>query len=495
MKADNNTNILKKLAGQTAVYGLSSIVGRLLNWLLVPIHTRIFMPNEYGIVTDLYAYVGFLLIFYTYGMETAFFRFAKEKKDTEKVYGTAQWSLLLSSLLLSGLLLFFAQPIANCLHYPPSYAGYVRWFALILATDALVTLPFAKLRHEERPLLFAGYRLFNIGLNIGLNVFFLLICPKLKDSWPIIHAIYDPQMGIGYIFLSNLVASLATFLLFLPRMLRTPLPFDRILWANMLRYALPLVVVGFAGAINEMLDRVMLKYWLPYDTDTNLAQLGVYGAAYRLCIIMALFTQAFRFAAEPFFFAQANRQNAQQIYADTMKYFIIVGLFGVMGVAFFIDIVKYLIGSAFHEGLGIVPILLFAQLMLGIYYNLAVWYKLTDKTAFGAYISLLGAGVTIIFNMLTIPLIGYWGAALTTLLCYVVMVAVSYIYGQKNYPVPYQTKRIGAYWLLTMGMVALNQLWLNELPLWPAFALRLVLLGIFTAVIYRYERSVFVGQQ
>lgn len=483
-----NASVLKKLAGQTAIYGLSSIVGRLLNWLLVPIHTRIFMREEYGIVTDLYAYVGFLLIFYTYGMETAFFRFTKDGQETDKVYSTGQWSLLISSFLLSGLLITFAAPIAEWLHYP-QHTTYIRWFALVLAADTLVALPFAKLRYEERPLRFAAYRLFNIGLNIVLTVFFLLICPYMKDTWPILGFVYRPEVGIGYIFLSNLIASLATLLLLLPKTLPSPRLFDRQLWRAMLHYSLPLVVVGFAGAINEMLDRVLLKYWLPYDITTNLAQLGIYGAAYRLCVIMALFTQAFRFAAEPFFFAQAKGSHAQSIYADTMKYFVIVGLYAFMGVSFFMDIVKYLLGSNFHEGLGVVPVLLFAQLLLGIYYNLAIWYKLTDKTIFGAYISLLGAVVTIILNIVTIPLIGYWGAALTTLICYAVMVGVCYFFGQKYYPIPYQSGRIGGYILLAVGAVIVNQVWLNYWPALPAMGVRLAFLGIFTAFVYRYEKK------
>ncbi len=430
-------SLFKRLASQTAIYGLSSIFGRLLNYLLVPIYTRVFLKAEYGVVNELYAYVGFLMIVFTYGMETAFFRYVKEKGNSSKVFSTAVISLLSSSLVLVTLFIGFSQPIANILQYP-NHSEYIIWFALVLGFDAVAAIPFANLRYEERPIRFAVIKLLNIFTNIGVVLFFVILAPKWADSSNFVASIYNPDIRIGYIFIGNLAASSLTLLLLLPEFLKLKWEFDLQLWKRMFWYALPLMVAGFAGVANEMLDRILLKYLLPYDLIGNQAQIGIYGACYKLSILMTLFVQAFRYAAEPFFFAQSNQSNAKDTYAVVMRYFVAFGVLIFLGVMLFIDIFKIFIGEDFREGLPIVPILLLANLFLGMYYNLSIWYKLTDKTKIGAKIAVIGAGITLILNVLLIPSIGYMGSAWTTLACYITMVGISYLWSRKYYLIPYE---------------------------------------------------------
>ena len=443
-------SLFKRLAGQTAIYGLSSIVGRLLNYLLVPIYTRVFEKAEYGVVTEMYGYVGFLMIVFTYGMETSFFRYVKEKAQENKVFSTAVISLLMSSVVLMAFFIGFSQSIANAIQYP-EHSEYVIWFALVLGFDAIASIPFANLRYEERPIRFAVVKMVNIFTNMGLVLFFVVLAPKIADNSTFIQAIYNPEIRIGYIFLANLAASCITLLLLLPEFRKVRWEFDPILWRKMLWYAMPLMIAGFAGIVNEMLDRVLLKYLLPYDVKTNQAHLGVYGACYKLSILMTLFTQAFRYAAEPFFFAQSNQSNAKRVYAVVMRYFVAAGILIFLGVMFFIDVFKLFIGKDFREGLFIVPILLLANLCLGIYYNLSIWYKLTDKTRIGAVIAAMGASITIVLNVALIPSIGYAGSAWATLICYASMVVISYFWSRKHYLIPYEVSRILQY--LTFGIL------------------------------------------
>ncbi|OWY20203.1 polysaccharide biosynthesis protein [Sphingobacteriales bacterium UPWRP_1] len=480
-------DIIAKLAGQTAVYGLSSIIGRLLNYLLTPLLTRVFNQADYGIITELYSYSGFFMVLFVYGMETAFFRYIKQVQQAERVYSTVMWSLLASTLLFTGLLTFFAPQIAALIQYP-NHPEYIVWFAFILGLDALSAVPFARLRYEEKAWRFAAIRLFNIGVNIGLVLFFLLLCPVWEHRFAFIGWWYRPEIGIGYVFIANLIASICTLLLLLPELLKTQLHFDTALWKQMMRYALPLVVVGFAGIINEMLDRVILKYLLPYDMATNQVMLGIYGACYKLSILMSLFTQSFRFAAEPMFFSHAGNQNAPKLYADSMKYFVVAGMVIFMGVMFFLDFFRHFIGEPFREGLAVVPFLLLANLFLGMYYNLSIWYKLTNKTQLGAYISVGGAFITILLNLLLVPLWGYMGAAWATLACYGAMTLASYLAGQHYYAVPYQSARILGYIGLGTAMVVADHYWLVNLPgNLLAFTVRVSLLLLFMGVVYLHE--------
>lgn len=466
-------NPLKKLAGQTAIYGLSSIVGRLLNYLLVPLYTRYFTTIEYGEVTTLYAYVAFLVIILTYGMETAFFRFSQREQNKRLVYSTSLISLLISSAIFIVLMYLNADSVASALNFH-GHPEYVQWFALIVGLDAVSSISFAKLREQNKAARFALVRLLNIFVNIGLNLFFIIYCPfALKNNLPsadFVRSIYSADIGIGYIFIANLVASVITILMLMPEMLSSAWRFSYSLWKKMMVFALPLVVAGLAGITNETIDRILLSQLLPVEIAAS--EVGIYGAYYKLSIIMTLFVQTFRFAAEPFFFAQEREHNARKVYADVMKYFTIITAIIFLGVMIYYDLVQQFIGQEFHDDRGviIVPVLLLANLLLGIYYNLAVWFKLTEKTKFGAYLSLFGAIVTLALNFALIPVLGFEGSAWATLICYAAMVAASYLLGRKHYPIPYRLKRIFTYLGVMLLLFFLSHIvdlgmWLNTLYL------------------------------
>lgn len=471
---------LRALAGQTALYGLSTMVGRMLNYLLVPLYTILFAPEVYGVVTDLYALVAFLNVVYTYGMETAYFR--KSADRPEAAYHAAFWSLTATTVIFTTLLLVASPSLARGLQYP-NHPEYVRWFALILGLDALAAIPFARLRQQGKALAFASIKLVNIGLNIGLNLGYLLFLPWLVSqgislpSW-----LYRPEMGVGYIFLSNLIANGITLMLLLPGMPRTFRGFDKALWREMAAYGIPLLPAGLAGMVNETLDRALLKYLLPGTTQENLYAVGIYGAVYKLAMLMSLFTQTFRTAAEPFFFQQAKGNAAPALYARIMNYFVLAGGLIFTAVILFLDIVKHFIGSAYHSGLHVVPILLLANWLLGIYYNQSVWYKLADKTRYGMWLSFVGAAVTIVANLALIPWLGYAGSAWATLACYFTMVVLSYYWGQRHYPVPYRLGRITFYLLFALGIAAIEWQFLRELDTPAVWAIRLVLWLAYLAV-------------
>lgn len=467
----------------------------MLNYLLVPFYVRLFVPAEYGVVTDLYALVAFLNIVFTYGMETAYFRKVQEAGD--KVYHTAFWSLLLSSLLFTSVLLLLAQPIANGLRYP-NHPEYVQWFALILGLDALAAMPFARLRQLQKALQFAGVKLLNIGLNIGFNLFFLLLCPWLTENnqlTALTQLVYDPQIGVGYIFLSNLLANGITLLFLLPHFPRTFVGFDLATWRSMFVYSLPLVFAGMAGMVNETIDRVLLKYLLPLSREEALHEVGVYGAVYKLAMLMSIFTQTFRTAAEPFFFQQAKNANATLTYARVMHVFVLAGGTIFLGVTLFMDVAKHFVSEAYFSGLHVVPILLLANLFLGMYYNQSVWYKLADKTRWGMYLSFFGAGITLLGNWLLIPIIGYTGSAYATLACYFLMMAASYVLGQKHYPVPYNLPRLARYVglaLLFFGLEAWLQPLLAAPLLWTMrvlFIFVYALQGVLTEKLFKSVTS------
>ncbi len=443
---------IRKLAGQTAIYGISSIAGRFLNYLLVPFYTRIFSAQEYGVVSELFAYSAFLMVLFTYGMETSFFHFSEKSNNKNQVFSTGVISLILTSVLLAGLMLGFSDSIAGWIQHP-RHPEYVRWFALILFFDTAAALPFASLRQQNKAGKFATVKICNILINIFFNIFFLVICPAFAGDrgalGDFILAIYSPSVGVGYVFVSNLIASVITLLLLVPEFRKIRFHFDRFLLKQMLLYGLPLVFAGFAGMINETLDRAVYKYLAP-DSNIAMKELGIYSACYKLSIIMTLFIQTFRFAAEPFFFSQQGTENNRELYARVMKYFVIACSVIFIAVILFLNVFKLFIGEKFHSGLAVVPVLLLANMFLGIYYNLSIWYKLTGQTRFGAYFSLTGAVITIVLLFVLIPRMGYMGAAWTTLICYASMMALSYATGQKNYPVPYDLPRIFTYILLAL---------------------------------------------
>lgn len=446
---------LRQLAGQTIIYGASSVIGRVLNYLLVPLYTSVFAPEAYGVVTELYAFVAFLNVIYTYGFETAYFRFAT-KGDSNRYFQVAQGSLILSSLLFSGILVLFSDQIAALLNYPDG-GKYITWLAWILAIDAMVAVPFARLRLEGKPLRFAVLKLGNIGLNIGLNMFFLVFCPLWLAKYPdsAIAAVYLPGLGVGYVFLSNLIANGAYLPFFYKSFVGARFSYGSD-WKQMIAYGLPLLVMGFAGVTNEMLSRVLLKYWLPegfYPNYSNQAILGIFGACYKLSVFMTLAVQAFRYAFEPFFFSKSAEKNSPELFAKVMHGFVIFGAFSWMIISMFLPALApvFLRREAYLSGLQIVPWLLGGGLFLGIYFNLSVWYKLTDLTKYGAVITIIGALLTVILNFILIPLIGYMGSALTTFGSYLTMTVLSYAIGQKYYYIPYRLGR-GLFYIVFAGV-------------------------------------------
>ena len=452
--------LIKKLAGQTIIYGLSSIIGRFLNYLLVPLYTYTFATEQYGIVSEFYAYMPLLLILLTYGTETGFFRFARDKnQDFNKVYSTILTSLFVSTLVFSGLMLLFITPVSTLVLYPNN-PEYIVWTIFIVATDALISIPFARLRIEGKAFRFAIIKLANILITIGLNLFFIVILPKLSISNPnsILLIFYCKEIGIGYIFIANLVANILTLVFLLPQITNIKYQFDKIILKKVLNYSAPLLIAGFAGMINETLDRILIKYILTSQADEVFAQsqLGIYSANYKLAILMTLFIQMFRYAAEPFFFENKNENNARELYAKTTKYFIICGLTIFLMVVLYIDAFKLFIGPSYREGITIVPILLLANLFLGVFYNFSIWYKLNDMTRYGAYLAVFGAVITILLNILLIPQWGYIGSAWATFVCYLSMMILSCYWGQKYYKIPYQFKNAVFYLFVALGLYVLN---------------------------------------
>lgn len=443
-------NPLKKLAGQTAMYGLPTIIGRLLSYALVPLLSYIYgKPAEFGKNIEFYSYISFFNVLFTYGMETALFNFSASESDKESVYSTALRSLIVSSILLSLPFLCFSGSLAALLRYPGHYE-YI-WFAiLIVATDAVAAIPFAKLREQNKAKRFAKLKLVNIIMQLVITIFFIGICKFYHDNEPasFLAKLYNPQIGIAYVFIANLAANLFSLLLLSPELMRVKNGFDRELWKRMMRYALPLIIVGLGGMVNETMDRILLKYLLPPGIGET--QLGIYGACYKISILMTLFVMAFRYAAEPFFFSEQKNTNAKSLYGKVMTYFVIFCLVIFLGTTMNISWIKYFVGPAYRKGLPVVPILLMANLFLGMYFNLSIWYKLTGRTKFGMYLTLFGAAITLSLNFLWIPSSnihygGFMGSAWATLICYGTMMVISYFIGQKYYPVEYNVPKVIGY--------------------------------------------------
>jgi O-antigen/teichoic acid export membrane protein len=486
-------NPLKKLAGQTAIYGLPTIVGRLLNYFLVPLYTYSYSRAEFGTVNEMYAYVSFLLIILTYGMETALFNFSarpeyQDAASKQKVFSTILTAVSLSSLVFMGALFFFAGPIANLIQYP-DHPEYIWWFGLILGMDAISSIAFAKLRERNKAKQFAVIKTINIAVNILLNVFFIGICKPAFDqhNGSFLGNFYDPGIGIGYIFISNLIASAVTLITLLPAFLAAKLKLDRDLLRKIIPYALPLLVAGLAGMTNETIDRILLKYLVP--GKEGLEQNGVYGACYKISIIMTIFIQTFRYAAEPFFFSQAKEGNAKEVYARVMNYFTIVCMLIFLGTMANISWIQKFIGPDFRSGIGVVPILLMANFCLGAFFNLSIWYKLTNKTRWGAYLTILGAVITLTINFMFIPKHGYMACAWATLICYAVMLAVSYYIGNLYYKVEYDLKKFLGYVGVALGFYFVTA----SIPAsWPAYLPLLVgnlLLCAFLVIAFAGEKE------
>jgi len=454
-------NPLRRLAGQTAIYGLSSIIGKMINYLLVPLYTRVLIPSEYGVVTEMYAYVAILWVMLTYGMETTFFRFSESEQNKNRVFGTALFSVILTSFVFAGLVLFNSQSLANWLDYPQN-KNYVIWFGLILAFDAITAIPFARLRQQNKALRFAVLKLINIGINIGLNLFFILLCPYILNHHPsgilgsFIGGFFNQHDLVGYIFISNLVASAITLLLLFPEIPFKSFEVNTRLLKKMLAYTWPLLIVSIAGSINLSLDKVLLPRLLPKGIDA-MAQVGIYGACYKISIIMTLFVQTFRYAADPFFFSESGKSESKKVYADVLTLFTIAVSLIFLLTMMYMDVVIKFIGKDYREGAGVIPILLLGNLFLGIFYNLSIWYKLTNRTIYGALLSSIGAAITIGLNFILIPFYGYWGSAWAAFFAYFTMMVLSYLIGRKHFRVPYDLRKFFTYIGVAVGLYLLSK--------------------------------------
>ncbi len=466
---------MKSLAKDTAIYGLSSIIGKFLNYLLVPLYTYVLArTDDYGIVTNLYAWTALLLVLLTYGMETGFFRFAnREDYDAKSVYKTAYWMLFSTSALFSLLVLIFQQPLATALGYA-DHAEFVAMMFVTVAVDAFASIPFAYLRNQKRPILFAALKLLFVVLNIAFNILFLVVLGK---------------NDVFYVFLSNLLATTIQTLCLLPFTLPKGGRFDSAALKQMLLYSLPLLVLGVAGIMNQTLDRILFPYL--YTGDDAQAQLGIYGACFKVAMVMMMFTQAFRYAYEPFVFSKHKDRHSIEAYADAMKYYIIFSYLILLGVIFYLDIFRYIVSSAYWEGLKIVPVVLWTYVFQGVYFNLSFWYKLTDETKWGAYFSLIGLVITLVLQIVGVPLIGYWASCGSSLICYFVIMVLSYVIGQKKAPIPYDLKRIGLYTVITLALLAVYYaIRLNtSLNMWLLMAIGTVLIGIYLLVLNKLDFS------
>jgi len=495
---------IKKLASQTAIYGLSSIVGRLANYLLLtPLYTDsdIFSKEQFGVVTNTYAWVAVSIIFFTYGLETGYFRFASKKGyNQRKVFSTSLISVLSTALLFVGTILLYSKEIAATIGYP-DHGEYIEYLAIIIGLDAVASIPFAKLRLDEKPIRFAIIRLVNLGVNIGLNFFFYIICPWYIETYnydtinSVIYSFYDPSVGVGYVFVSNLIASLITFILLGPQILKHTWKFDVKLWKELIKYCWPLLVVGLAGSLNQHFDKLIIKYLVPGGLGDS--ETGIYGAIYKLSIFIILFIQAFQYAAEPFFFNQAKEKDSRKIYAKILKYFTILTSAAFLAILLYIDLVKQFIRSAeYYEGLYVLPWLLMSAVFYGIYYNLSFWYKLSGKTYFGAIISGIGSILTLVGNIILIPYFeainpgnGYFGAAITTFFCFLIMSVISYLLGQKYYPVKYEVGKILGYLVLAFILFLTSYFLISDLNLTVKLCLNTLILLGYIGIAYIFEKS------
>ncbi|MDC0189273.1 polysaccharide biosynthesis C-terminal domain-containing protein [Flavobacteriales bacterium] len=436
---------LKNLFHQTVIYGFSSVIARVLNFFLVPLYTILFMPSEYAIIAEMYAYAGLLMVAGSFGMETAFFRFTKQETDVlfsggnlKRVFSSSFTFLLINTSILLVLGFTFLEEISSVIKHG-NHPEYIQYFILIVSLDLLSVMPFALLREQNKAISFALIKTLNIVINISFNLFFLLLCPYLLSVGrfeQLLSYIYSPEITVGYVFMSNLIASAVTFLILLPLIMKNFSHPHYSIFKKMFKYAWPILIAGIAFIINETADKILIKYLLP--TGIAMRELGIYSACYKLTIFMTLFVQAYRFAAEPFFFHQLKSPNPKAIYSLMMKAYILFSLLIFLFVVLFLDAIKLIIpNQLYHEGVIIVPIVLMANVFLGIYYNLSVWYKVINQTKFAAIISVIGAAITILLNIILIPKHGYIGAAWTTFFCYFSMCLISLYLARKRYAINY----------------------------------------------------------
>jgi O-antigen/teichoic acid export membrane protein len=476
-------SLYKSLFKQTAIYGLATVLPRMFSFLLVPLYTDLLPKAAYGKVSIIFAGMIFFNVILAYGMETAFFRFYNKETDKKTVVETSTVSIFWSTILFLFPALLFQNTIAQWSGIEVQYVTYTIW---ILVLDALVIIPFSQLRANQRPMYYAIIKIGNVVINLTLNLFFLLYLPQIAKAHPdgFMASLYSEDFQIGYIFLSNIVASLMTFLALSPNYFQVKWQFDFDLWKRMMRYGLPILVAGIAFAINEQFDKILLAKLLPADIAES--EVGVYSACYKLGLFMVLFRTAYTLGIEPFFFSHADKENATQTYATVTKYFVIFGSFILLAVIVFADVLKYLMirDSSYWEAMKVVPLIILANFFLGIYTNLSVWYKLIDKTHIGAYISIVGAIITLVLNFLLIPTMSYYGSAIATIAAYGSMMFISYYFGNKYYPIPYDKKKIGGYLFLSIGFSAISFYGFRE-----NYFVGISLLIVFMYFIYYNEKE------
>ena len=475
--------LYKKLFKQTAIYGLATVLPRMFSFLLVPLYTNLLPKEEYGKVSIIFAYMIFFNVILAYGMETSFFRFYNNETDKKAVVETTTVSVFWSTILFLFPALIFRNALASFSGIDVQYITFTIW---ILVLDALVIVPFSKLRAFQKPMVYAVIKIGNVVVNLSLNLFFLIYLPKIAESNPsgFLSSLYAENFQIGYIFVANIIASLLTFVVLSPDYFSLKWHFNFSLWKRMMKYGLPILVAGIAFAINEQFDKILLGKLLPANIAD--AQVGVYSACYKLGLFMVLYRTAYTLGIEPFFFSHASNENAPQTYATITKYFVIFGSFILLTVIVFADIFKYFMirDSSYWEAMKVVPLIILANFFLGIYTNLSVWYKLIDKTHIGAYISIVGAIVTIVLNFLLIPSMSYYGSAIATIAAYGTMMLISYFLGNKYYPIPYDIKKIGGYLGLSIGFSIVSFYYFRE-----NYFVGIPLLAIFLYFIYHNEKE------
>jgi O-antigen/teichoic acid export membrane protein len=480
-------NPIKKLAGDTVIYGMGTMVPRLLNYLLVPFYTIVvFNQGQYGQITSLYAYLAVLLVLLTFGMETGFFRYANLTKQPQRIFNLASTVVFFLSLVFLLLLIVFLDDTVNTLGYTGKKTS-VLLVAIIVVLDAFTAIPFAYLRFKEKAKRFSVIRIITVIVNIVLNLIFLVFIPKLAGDAVNELPVYKENSLIVFVFISNVASSLTAFVLLWPEWRRFKISFEKELFGKLLRYSYPVFIIGVAAIVNEVADKILLKYFLP-DPSTADAQIGIYGASYKLAILMMLFIQMFRYAAEPFFFAESEKKDSKETYSRVMTYFVIFTWFIFLGVNLYIDIFKFFIGEKFWGALAIVPVILAAKLFLGVFYNLSVWYKLTNKTLYGAVIALIGVAITISLNVIFIPKYGFMASAWANFVCYLSVMLISFFWGRQVFKVKYNIKKIIAYSVLAVVLFFLSGFF-DHIGLRLRLLLNTGLIAVYVALVFFFERN------
>lgn len=482
---------LKSLAKDTVIYGLSSIVGRFLNYLLVPLYTAKLTVESggYGIITNVYSYTALLLVILTYGMETAFFRFSnKEGVEPKRVYSTILMSVGFTSLFFVAMVLMFLRPVSDAMGYAlhPEYIGVM---AVVVAMDAFQAIPFAYLRQQKKAFKFASLKLFFIVLNIALNLLYFVLLPELYKSSPdIVGLVYSPNVGVGYAFFLNLVCTGVVMLCLLPELRGFKYVFDKALLRQMLRYSMPILILGIAGILNQTADKILFPFI--YEGKDASSQLGIYGAASKIAMIMAMITQAFRYAYEPFVFGKSRDNDNKETYAIAMKYFLVFTLLAFIVVEGYLDLIKYIIAPDYWSGLKVVPIVMVAEIMMGVYFNLSFWYKLIDKTMWGAVFSGVGCAVLVAVNVIFVPEYGYMACAWGGVAGYGTAMVLSYLVGQKKYPIAYPMKDMTEYIMVSVVVYAIME-YVQVQNMWLDLALNTLLIVVFVAFVVKKEKLLF----